>query len=70
MCVHACMQVRLAFSERRKMLRNNLQGHFNPHNISEALVAAGLDPNVRPQQLTLAEYVALWQQLQSTADRT
>lgn len=57
------LQVRLAFTERRKMLRNTLQSRFSLDDLAEAFAAAGVPPNARPQQLGLDQYVALWQHL-------
>jgi len=57
------LQARLAFSERRKMLKNTLQSQFSVADVAEALTAAGISQDVRPQQLGLQQYVALWQHL-------
>ena len=47
--------VRSCFSSRRKTLRNALRGLCDERMIA----AAGLDPQVRPQVLTIDEFVAL-----------
>ncbi len=47
--------VQLAFSQRRKTIRNNLK-HIISDEIFETL---GINPNARPQNLTLENYVAL-----------
>ncbi|GAB6043496.1 16S rRNA (adenine(1518)-N(6)/adenine(1519)-N(6))-dimethyltransferase RsmA [Endothiovibrio diazotrophicus] len=47
--------VRQAFSQRRKTLRNNLKGLLD----AAAIEAAGVDPSIRPEQLTLAQFAAL-----------
>lgn len=44
-----------AFSQRRKVIRNCLAGMFT----EEQIVAAGIDPKMRPETVGLAEYVAL-----------
>jgi 16S rRNA (adenine1518-N6/adenine1519-N6)-dimethyltransferase len=44
-----------AFSQRRKVIRNCLAGMFAEPQI----VAAGIDPTVRPEAIGLAQYVAL-----------
>ena len=44
-----------AFSQRRKTVRNSLRGLLS----AEAISAAGIDPNARPQTLGLAEFAAL-----------
>ena len=59
-------QVRVAFAERRKMLRNTLQSRFTADQITDALAAAGIPLNARPQQLCLQQYLALWQHLTRT----
>ena len=47
--------VRQSFAQRRKTLRNNLKGVLD----SAAIEAAGVDPSIRPEQLTLAQFAAL-----------
>jgi 16S rRNA (adenine1518-N6/adenine1519-N6)-dimethyltransferase len=47
--------VKLAFSRRRKTLRNALKGIAG----SADLEAAGLDPAVRPEQVAIADWIAL-----------
>ena len=44
-----------AFSQRRKVIRNCLAGMFTEAQI----VAAGIDPTLRPEAVGLAQYVAL-----------
>lgn len=51
--------VKLAFGQRRKTLRNNLKGRVS----AETLEALGIDPARRPQTLTVAEYVAIANQV-------
>lgn len=47
--------VRTAFSQRRKTLRNALKVLFT----DQQLEAAGLNPNLRPENVSLAQYVQL-----------
>ncbi len=47
--------VRSAFNQRRKTLKNTL----SPYLSAEALVACGIDPKQRPEQLTVADFVRL-----------
>ncbi|MFT5501512.1 MAG: 16S rRNA (adenine1518-N6/adenine1519-N6)-dimethyltransferase [Woeseiaceae bacterium] len=47
--------VKLAFSRRRKTLRNALQGMATVADIE----AVGLDPTIRPEQVSIANWVAL-----------
>ena len=51
--------VKLAFGQRRKTLRNNLKGRVS----AETLEALGIDPARRPQTLSVAEYVAIANQV-------
>jgi 16S rRNA (adenine1518-N6/adenine1519-N6)-dimethyltransferase len=57
----ACEQARLeqvvtqAFSQRRKVIRNSLGGLFT----EQQLIAAGIDPQARPETISLEQYVAL-----------
>ena len=47
--------VRAAFGQRRKTLRNALAGTLD----ADAIVAAGLDPGARAEQLSVADFVRL-----------
>jgi 16S rRNA (adenine1518-N6/adenine1519-N6)-dimethyltransferase len=47
--------VRAAFGQRRKTLRNALAGTMD----AGAIVAAGLDPGARAEQLAVADFVRL-----------
>ena len=57
----ACEQARLeqvvmqAFSQRRKVIRNSLSSLFT----EQQLIAAGIDPQARPETISLEQYVAL-----------
>ena len=44
-----------AFSQRRKTLRNVLKGVLT----AEEIATLGIDPNLRPENLSLADYAAL-----------
>lgn len=57
------LQVRQAFSTKRKMLRNSLQPMYEQSLVKSALEAAGLSDTVRPQQLSLYQYVRLYKAL-------
>ncbi|MEA2434874.1 MAG: rRNA (adenine1518-N6/adenine1519-N6)-dimethyltransferase [Actinomycetota bacterium] len=50
--------VRAAFGQRRKSIRNSLGSLLGPV-ADETIHAAGLDPSVRPEQLTLEGFVTL-----------
>jgi len=47
--------LRLAFAQRRKTLRNNMKGYVS----EEELEDLGLDPQRRPETLSLEEFVRL-----------
>ena len=47
--------VRLAFAARRKTLRNALRTQLDP----TAIRAAGIDPTLRPERLTVADFARL-----------
>ncbi len=47
--------VRTAFGQRRKTLRNNMKGLIT----GEQLEALGIDPGLRPERLSLAQFIAI-----------
>lgn len=47
--------VNQAFQKRRKSLRNALKGHIEPHHIEQA----GINSNLRPENLSVADFVTL-----------
>ena len=51
--------VRQAFSQRRKTLKNTLKGVCD----AEQMLAAGIDPGKRPQQLGISDFIKLFRQL-------
>jgi 16S rRNA (adenine1518-N6/adenine1519-N6)-dimethyltransferase len=55
--------VQTCFDQKRKTLRNNLLGIANDQRIHEALAAAALRPDARAEQLTLAQFAAIFAQL-------
>ena len=52
--------VQTCFSQKRKTLRNNLLSHLTDKKIHEALAATALRPDARAEQLTLAQFAALF----------
>ena len=58
--------VRTAFGQRRKTLRNNLKQLIT----AEQLEALGIDPGLRPERLTLAEFVRISDALTAQPDET
>lgn len=56
-----------AFGQRRKMLRGALSGIFGSSEAaSNALTAAGVDPTLRGESLTLEPFIAIAHQIQPT----
>ena len=56
--------VKLCFSQKRKMLANNLRSLAKPEKIREALVSLNLSAGSRAEQLTVAHLAALFSTLQ------
>ena len=55
--------VQTCFSQKRKTLRNNLLAIATDKQIQEALAATALRPDARAEQLTLAQFAALFAEL-------
>lgn len=54
--------VKACFKQRRKTIYNNFQTLFNDKNTAKNLLeAAGLDPSIRAQQCTLADFIHLYE---------
>lgn len=51
--------VRLGFATRRKMLRNNLQSLVDRERLSEQLIALGLNPQARAEDLSVTDWIGL-----------
>jgi len=60
--------VRAAFSQRRKKVINSLlsSGRWSKHSIIEGLAAAGLSPDIRAEQIHIAQFALLAQALASS----
>lgn len=58
--------VKLGFATRRKMLRNNLQSVIDRDRLSQVLINLGLNPQVRAEDLSVANWVALSNVLSAT----
>ena len=54
---------RTSFEHRRKMLRASLRDLYDPAKISEALESIGQNPLARPENLTLDDFLRLYEQL-------
>jgi 16S rRNA (adenine1518-N6/adenine1519-N6)-dimethyltransferase len=59
--------IQLCFGHKRKTLRNNLRDKASAGSINDALVACGLRPDARAEQLSLAQFAALFAALSATA---
>jgi 16S rRNA (adenine1518-N6/adenine1519-N6)-dimethyltransferase len=51
--------VRFAFNQRRKTLRNSLKGVISQDSLESFLHESSLDPNIRPEKLTLLNFLNL-----------
>ena len=51
------------FEQRRKTLANNLKGFCEPAVLAETLERLSLKEGIRPQELTVAQYEALYEAL-------
>jgi 16S rRNA (adenine1518-N6/adenine1519-N6)-dimethyltransferase len=57
--------VKAAFAQRRKSLANGLKGLLS----REAIAACGIDPGIRAERLSVAEFVTLSNALANGSDR-
>ena len=64
------VQMKKAFSQRRKTMRNSLQPLHSSAGVGAALGALGLNPNARAQDLTLADFVRFAWQLDAARSGT
>jgi 16S rRNA (adenine1518-N6/adenine1519-N6)-dimethyltransferase len=55
---------RAAMGQRRKMVRNSLGALFEKERLEQALHACGLTPQMRPEQISLEQFLRLHQLLQ------
>ena len=51
--------IRGAFNQRRKTLRNSLKNLIHPARLEEYLLKYSLDINIRPESLTLQDFINL-----------
>ena len=61
--------IRAGFNQRRKTLRNSLSGFMPQGRLQEFLNSAGIDKNVRPEELSLEQFANLSNYLDPGADR-
>lgn len=57
---------RTAFGQRRKMLRSSLRELYSPRDIEESLSAIGQSPTARPEELSLDDFLKLFELLYKT----
>jgi 16S rRNA (adenine1518-N6/adenine1519-N6)-dimethyltransferase len=55
--------IQTAFQQRRKNIVNSLKGMVGKVKLEESLHALGIDPNARPENLTLSNYIELSKRL-------
>ena len=51
--------IRTAFNQRRKTLRNSLDGLVPPDKLNNFLQESGIDKNIRPEDLSLQQFARL-----------
>ena len=56
------------FVQKRKTLANNLRAHFHAERVEAALPAAGIKRQARAEELSLAQFAALFRNVSGTAD--
>ncbi len=56
-------QIRLAFQNRRKMLRRTWGDMYGAENVSSALLVLGLKETSRPEELSLDQFIELYERL-------
>ncbi|MDB9494974.1 16S rRNA (adenine(1518)-N(6)/adenine(1519)-N(6))-dimethyltransferase RsmA [Spirulina major CS-329] len=56
---HLEILIKQAFSSKRKMLRNNIKGLIEPEQLLPVLTQLGINPEARPEALSVAQWVAL-----------
>lgn len=56
---------RTAFSQRRKMLRSSLRSLYSTEMITEALLSLHLNSQVRPEELSVDDFIQLFEKLHS-----
>lgn len=54
---------RTAFGQRRKMMRASLKDLYNPADVTDALTEIGQNPQARPEELSLDNFLALFKVL-------
>jgi len=57
--------VRAMFQHRRKTLINNARTLENADRVIDAIGQLGIDANVRPENLSVAEWIQLWEQVRA-----
>lgn len=60
--------VKAGFGEKRKQLHNSLSGglRMEPSEVDEHLGACGIDPKERPQDLSILQWVSLYNQIKNS----
>jgi 16S rRNA (adenine1518-N6/adenine1519-N6)-dimethyltransferase len=66
---HFFTVLRTGFAHKRKKLAKNLEQLASAHQVQEAFSSAGLDLNIRPEDVSLAEWLALSRSLISPVNQ-
>jgi 16S rRNA (adenine1518-N6/adenine1519-N6)-dimethyltransferase len=59
---------RTAFEHRRKMLRSSLREIYQPEKVMTTLQKVGASPLARPQELSLEQFLVLFEKLEATLE--
>ncbi len=59
---------RSSFEHRRKMLRASLRDLYEQEAITQALTKLDIDPQARPETLSLEQFIMLFEKLQQKSD--
>jgi len=60
------VMTRTAFGHRRKMMRGSLRELYAPEAVMQELTAIGKNPLARPEELSLDEFIRLFERLQAS----
>ncbi|MCB1111400.1 MAG: ribosomal RNA small subunit methyltransferase A [Chlamydiales bacterium] len=63
------MLTRTAFEQRRKMLRGSLRKLYPSEDVVEALVQLGKNPEARPQELSVEDFINLYHLLSANQEK-
>ncbi|MDD5120035.1 MAG: 16S rRNA (adenine(1518)-N(6)/adenine(1519)-N(6))-dimethyltransferase RsmA [Candidatus Omnitrophica bacterium] len=62
--------IRAAFNQRRKTLRNSLSAFISEGELEDFLNSSGIDKNVRPEDLSLLQFIELLKKVKKNLDKS